>query len=229
MQQGSEEWRQARLGCVTASRVADVIARTKTDWGASRKNYAAELIVERLTGVPTEGYTNAAMQFGLDNEAQARAAYSFCYDADVIEVGFIPHPTIPISGCSPDGLIGTDGLVEIKVPNSATHIETLLGSEIPDKYIVQMQFQMACTGAKWADFVSFDPRMPARLSLYVKRIQRDDKRIAELEALVKDFLAELDAKLAALNALGNSTKEPAVTSKSPPLHHADLQTTAPIF
>ena len=200
--QGSPEWFAARLGKVTASRVADVIAKTRTGWGASRANYMAALIAERLTGTPAESYTNAAMQHGLDTEPQARVAYELVRDVTVLPVGFVPHPTIEMSGASPDGLIEPDGIIEIKCPNTATHIETLLGSEIPDKYIVQMQFQMACTGAEWCDFVSFDPRMPARLSLYVKRIMRDHKRIAELEALVKDFLAELDAKLAALNALG---------------------------
>ena len=200
--QGSPEWFAARLGKVTASRVADVIAKTRTGWGASRANYMAALIAERLTGTPAESYTNAAMQHGLDTEPQARVAYELVRDVTVLPVGFVPHPTIEMSGASPDGLIEPDGIIEIKCPNVATHIETLLGAEIPDKYIVQMQFQMACTGAEWCDFVSFDPRMPARLSLYVKRIMRDHKRIAELEALVKDFLAELDAKLAALNALG---------------------------
>ena len=208
--QGSEEWLAARCGKVTASRISDVIAKTKTGWGASRQNYMAELIAERLTGKPAEQYTNAAMQWGLDTEPQAKAAYAFCYDAEVREIGFIPHPLIPMSGASPDGIIHLDdgiipidhGLIEVKCPNTATHIETLLGALTPDKYFVQMQWQMACTGAKWCDFVSFDPRMPVRLSLHVKRIMRDHKRIGELEALVKDFLAELDQKLAALNALG---------------------------
>ena len=200
--QGSPEWFAARLGKVTASRVADVIAKTRTGWGASRANYMAQLIAERLTGTPAESYTNAAMQWGNDTEPQARVAYELIRDFTVAPVGFIPHPAIEMSGASPDGLIEPDGIIEIKCPNVATHIETLLGAEIPDKYIVQMFWQMACTGAEWCDFVSFDPRMPARLSLHVKRIQRDHKRIAELEALVKDFLAELDAKLSALNALG---------------------------
>lgn len=200
--QGSEAWIVARIGKATASRISDVIAQTRSGWGASRGNYMAELIAERLTGTPAEQYTNSAMKWGSETEPQAKAAYSFFYDAEIIEVGFIPHPTIEMAGASPDGLIAPDGLIEVKCPNTATHIETLLGATIPDKYIVQMQFQMACTGAKWCDFVSFDPRMPARISLYVKRIPRDDKRIAELDALVNGFLAELDAKVTALNALG---------------------------
>ena len=204
--QGSPEWFAARLGKVTASRISDVIAKTKTGWGASRANYMAALIAERLTGTPAESYTNAAMQWGLDTEPQAKAAYSFCYDAEITEVGFVLHDWIKDSGASPDGLVAPDGLVEIKCPNTATHIETLLGAEIPDKYIVQMQFQMACTGAKWCDFVSFDPRMPARLSLFVKRIPRDAKRIAELENAVREFFKELDTNLAALNEIGSDQK-----------------------
>lgn len=207
--QGSEEWLAARCGKVTASRVSDVIAKTRSGWGASRGNYMAELIAERLTGKPAEQYTNAAMQWGLDTEPQAKAAYAFCYDAEIREVGLVPHPTIAMSAASPDGIVVPDGLVEVKCPNTATHIETLLGAEIPDKYIVQMQWQMACTGTKWCDFVSFDPRMPARLQLFVKRIPHDDKRIAELEEAVRGFLSELDAKVTALNALAPETEKAA--------------------
>jgi putative phage-type endonuclease len=192
MIQGSDEWKAARLGRATASRVADIIAKTKTGWGSSRKNYMAELIAERLSGVPAEQYTNAAMQWGIDNEAQGRAAYAFFHDADVEEVGFIEHPDIPMSGASPDGLVGTEGLVEIKAPNTATHIDTLLSATIPDKYIVQMQFQMACTKRLWADWVSFDPRLPDHLRLFVRRVPRDNVRIVELEAAVRVFLAEVD-------------------------------------
>lgn len=199
--QGSEAWWEIRLGKVTASRVADVVAKTKSGWGASRANYMAALIAERLTGTPQESFTNAAMQWGLDTEADARAAYEFRQDCEVIPVGFVPHPTIEMSGASPDGTTGGSGLVEIKCPNTATHLETLLGSSVPSKYIVQMQWQMACCGRQWCDFVSFDPRMPEAMRLYVKRVRRDDKQIAELERDVTDFLAELDQKIASLRSL----------------------------
>lgn len=199
--QGSEEWLRARCGKVTASRVADVIARTRTGWGASRKNYLAELIAERLTGVPAATYTNAAMQWGSDTEPQARAAYEFFTDATVIEVGLVPHPTIAMAAASPDGLVGDDGLVEIKCPNTSTHIETLLTKSIADKYQVQMLWQLACTGRQWCDFVSFDPRMPEHLRMFVKRVERDEKRIAELEYQVVMFLAEVDDTLAKLTGL----------------------------
>lgn len=193
--QGSEEWKAIRCGRVTASRVADVVARTKTGYGASRANYMAELIAERLTGVPAEGYTNAAMQWGLDNEAQARREYEFAVDVDVAEVGFVMHPKIGQSGASPDGLVGDMGLVEIKAPNTATHIDTLLSQTVAGKYITQIQWQLACTGRAWCDFVSFDPRMPEAMRLWVLRVRRDEARIAELEKEVEAFLSELDGKV----------------------------------
>lgn len=198
LQQGTEAWALARVGKVTASRIADVIARTKTGWGASRKNYAAELIAERLTGIPAQGYTNAAMQWGIDTEPQARVAYEFFRDVTVTPVGLVPHPTIPMSAASPDGLVGDDGLLEVKCPNTATHIDTLLDGGIADKYEVQMQWQMACAGRQWCDFVSFDPRMPEELRMFIQRVERDDRRIKELEKAVVEFLAEMDATIAAL-------------------------------
>lgn len=200
-EQGSNEWLQERLGKVTASRLSDVIAKTKSGWGASRANYMAELIAERLTGVPADKFTNAAMQWGLDTEAEACTAYAFRQNVDLEEVGFISHPKIEMTGASPDRLISKDGLAEIKCPNTATHIDTLLGTPIADKYIVQMQWQMACAVRKWCDWVSYDPRMPENMRLFVKRVSRDDARIAELESAVIAFLAELDQKTAALRKL----------------------------
>lgn len=199
--QGSAEWHQIRLGKVTSSRVADVMARTKTGYGASRANYAAQLIAERLTGVPAESYVNAAMQHGTDTEPEARAAYEFYQGVTVEQVAFVPHPAIAEAGCSPDGLVGSDGLVEIKCPNTATHLETLLGQAIPSKYISQVQFQMACTGRKWCDWVSYDPRMPEHMRLFVMRLERDDRQISELETEVNTFLLEMSAKLAQLESL----------------------------
>lgn len=196
--QGSAEWFAIRCGKVTASRVADVVARTKTGWGASRTNYMAELVAERLTGAAVEGYTSPAMQWGTDTEAEARRAYEFYRDVDVVAAGFILHPHVEHSGASPDGLVEPGGLVEIKCPNTATHIDTLLSAAVPGKYATQMQWQMACTGRQWCDFVSFDPRMPEAMRLFVRRMRRDNEAIAELEKLVTAFLEELDAKVAAL-------------------------------
>jgi putative phage-type endonuclease len=200
MEQNSAEWVAARLGKVTASRVSDVIAKTKTGWGASRANYLAELIAERLTGEPAPSYTNAAMQWGVEKEPEARTAYEFRTDVTVEEVGFIEHPNIGMSGASPDGYAGTDGMIEIKCPTVATHIDTLLGQSIPDKYITQMQWQMNCAGRQWCDFVSYDPRLPESMRLFIQRVPRDSKRIVELEGMVREFLIELDNKVAALLA-----------------------------
>ena len=199
--QGSPEWHALRLGKVTASRVADVVAKTKSGWGASRANYMAELIAERLTGSVADRFTNAAMQWGNETEAEARAAYQFQVDAEVVEVGFVDHPTIAESGASPDGLVGSDGLVELKCPNTATHIDTLLSGAVPGKYITQMQWQMACTGRQWCDFVSYDPRLPPEMAIWIKRVDRDEERIIELQGMVREFLSELDAKVADLRAL----------------------------
>lgn len=199
--QGSAEWHAIRLGRVTASRVADVVAKTKSGPAASRANYMAELIAERLTGEPAEKFTNAAMQWGTEKEPDARAAYEFRTDATVTEIGFVLHPKIDASGASPDGLVGDDGLIEIKAPNTATHLETLIGQEIAAKYITQMQWQMACTGRKWCDFISYDPRLPESMRLFIKRVPRDDNLIHDLESAIAGFLLEMSVKLSQLNSL----------------------------
>lgn len=199
--QGSAEWHDLRRGKVTASRISDIIAKTKSGPSALRANYMAELIAERLTGDTAPGFVSPAMQWGTDNEPDARTAYEFRTDAEVVQVGFITHPILHDSGASPDGLVGDDGLVEIKCPNTATHIETLIGQSVPSKYIPQMQWQMACTGRKYCDFVSFDPRLPESMRLVVMRVDRDDKLIASLEKDVADFLAEVETKVAKLNGL----------------------------
>lgn len=207
--QRSPAWFAVRVGKVTASRVADVVARTKSGWGASRANYAAELIAERLTGESAEKFSNAAMQWGTDKEPEARAFYAWLHDVEVVEMAFAHHPAIAMSGASPDGLVGDVGLVEIKCPNTATHIDTLLGQTVPAKYITQMQWQMACTHRAWCDFVSYDPRLPDAMRLWVKRIDRDDALIASLEKDVAEFLAEVDAKVAALRLLYEPSREAA--------------------
>lgn len=196
--QGTPEWFAARAGKVTASRVADVIAKTKTGYSTSRANYAAELLCERLTGVCAEGFTSGPMQWGKDQEPHARAAYESRIGCDVLEIGFVDHPEVAMSGASPDGYVGEEGLVEIKCPNTATHLDTLLGAAVPAKYLTQIQWQLACTGRAWCDFVSYDPRLPPAMRLYVQRIPRDVSMILELETEVSAFIAELDAKVATL-------------------------------
>ena len=203
MDQGSDEWFAIRIGKVTASRVADVIAKTKSGYSTSRDNYMAQLVCERLTGQKGESFTNAAMQHGTETEPLARAAYEALKDVLVDEVGFVPHPSIIMAGASPDGLVGDDGLLEIKCPNTATHIETLLSESVPTKYYTQMQFQLACTGREWCDFVSFDNRLPQELQLFVKRVPRDSMYIRLMEDEIVKFLNELDIKIAQLMEIKN--------------------------
>jgi len=200
LEQRSADWFAVRCGRVTASRIADLMAKTKTGYSTSRADYRAQLICERLTGCVAPSFTNAAMIHGTETEPEARRAYEFYIDRDVVQVGFMPHPSIEMAGASPDGLIGDDGLLELKCPNSATHIETLLGGVIPDKYVKQMQFQMACTGRQWCDFASYDNRLPERMRLFVKRVDRDEELIGEIETEVRGFLAEIDETVAQLRA-----------------------------
>ena len=199
-EQRSEEWFRERAGKATASRIADITARTKSGYSASRANYRSQLVIERLQGKPVESYINAAMQFGIDTEPQARAAYEFLHDVDVETCGFFTHPAIPMSGASPDGLVGAEGLLEIKCPNSATYINAALGDEIDDRYMKQMQWQLACSCRQWCDFVLFDPRMPPDMQFDCQRVMRDESMIADLEREVVIFLREVDETLAALIA-----------------------------
>jgi putative phage-type endonuclease len=200
IEQGTQEWHAERCGKATASKIADIIATTKSGPSASRKNYLAQLVAERLTGTVAESYTNGAMQWGKDTEAQARDAYAFLKGLDVEPAPFVDHPNIAMSGASPDGFIGSDGLLEIKCPFTATHIDTILTGKIDSKYITQMQWQLACTGRAFCDFVSYDPRMPEHLAIWVKRVPRDDAMIEELEGAVRAFLAEVSATVTALEA-----------------------------
>jgi putative phage-type endonuclease len=200
-EQRTPEWFEQRLGKVTASCIYKVMAKLRDGKpGADRANYAAQLVTERLTGAVAESYSNAAMQWGTETEPQARAMYAFQTGESVEETGFVPHPEIEMSGASPDGLVGSLGLVEIKCPNSATHIATLTGAGLDRKYLLQMQWQIACTEREWCDFASFDPRLPTEMQLHVERVKRDDALIEEIEGEVRKFLAEVDATVADLRA-----------------------------
>ena len=193
MKQGTDEWFTARLGKATASRIADILAKTKTGESAARANYRAELVAERLTGKQQDGFTTKQMQWGTDSEPLARAAYEAETGNLVTETGLVDHPSIDMAGASPDGLVGADGQIECKCPNTKTHIETLLANAVPSQYMPQIQWQLACTGRAWCDFVSFDPRMPIEQQLFIKRVPRDEAYITEtLEPEVKKFLAEVD-------------------------------------
>lgn len=198
--QGSAEWLQSRAGKVTASRIADVMAKIKTGEAASRRDYKAQIVAEILTGKPQEdGFTNSAMQWGTEQEPFARSAYEVAMDLMVDTVGLVLHPAIDRAAASPDGLAG-DGLLEIKCPKTATHLQYLLAGVAPAQYQMQMLWQMACTERAWCDFVSFDPRLPEDLQLLIVRFERDDKRIAEIETEVKLFLSEVDETIAKLKA-----------------------------
>lgn len=192
MIQGSEEWHAARLGRVTASRVADVMAKTKTGYAASRENYKMELLCQRLTGQREESYTNAAMQRGTELEPVARSVYESENGLFVAEIGIVEHPEIKNFSASPDGLVGEFGLLEIKCPNTATHVDFLRTETPQGKYQWQMLAQMSCTGRKWCDFVSYDDRLPYPLNYHCVRFERDDDRIAEMLTEVEIFLRELD-------------------------------------
>jgi len=194
MQQGSEEWLLARVGKATASRVRDITATTKSGgFTAGRDNYLAELVCERLTGQPTPQYVNTAMANGTEREPRARFEYALKQGVEIEEVGFIAHPTIANAGCSPDGLVGSEGLVEIKCPTSKTHLGTLLTGKVDVAYIDQMQFQMACTGRSYCDFVSYDPHQHETMQLRIIRVMRDDKAIDKIELEVTQFLIDVDA------------------------------------
>ena len=201
IEQGSPEWFEQRRGKVTASRIADIMAKTKLGYSTSRQNYLMQLLCERLNGKVEESFKSAAMQRGNDLEPEARNWYQLETGEIVEQISFIDHPNIDDAGASPDGLVGNEGLIEIKCPNTATHIETLRSKKPSDRYYKQMQWQMACTGRKWCDFVSFDNRLPDNLAYFCVRIDRNEDAIAEIEAEVNKFLEELAVTQAELSLM----------------------------
>ena len=199
MEQRTDEWFQARLGKVTASRISDVLAKTKTGYSISRQNYLVQLVTERLTGQKADSFfMNQAMQDGVDREPIARKLYEASNDIEVEEVGFYDHPRIAMSGASPDGLLPEllvfgIGLVEIKCPIETTHTNTLMSKKMPNKYNSQIQWQMACVpNVKFCDFVSYNPNFPPEMQLFVSRVEKDLQYVLELEAEVEQFLKEVD-------------------------------------
>lgn len=196
--QGSREWFQARCGNVTASRCGDVVAMTKKGEAAPRRDYRTELISEILTGHPYPRHVTQEMKWGIEQEPFARAAYELQRDVLVEICGFIPHPSVARFGASSDGLVGHDGLVQIKCPNTTTHLSWILSGTIPVEHMPQMLAEMSCTQRAWCDFVSYDSRLPEHLQLYVKRFARDEKLIAVLEREVVHFNGEIDEQIAIL-------------------------------
>jgi putative phage-type endonuclease len=200
MEQRTPEWFAKRLGLVTASRIADVMAKVKTGTAVSRSGYMAQLVTERLTRQPTEGYQSAAMEWGIEQEGAARAAYEARTGVLVDEVDFVRHPTLE-AGASPDGLVGEDGCTEIKCPNTATMLEYIEDRSVPRKYLLQIQWQLACTGRNWCDFVAYDPRLPEHLQLLVIRVPRDEEVIEQIAAEVGRFVTELRDRVEHLREL----------------------------
>lgn len=206
LQQGTPEWLMQRCGMCTGSRVADVVKRLtrksgdreKGDYAQCHYDYLTELVVERLTGRVTDGYVTPAMEWGIEQEPNARMAYEAERGEMAMPIGFATHPTIEWFGASPDSLVGTDGLLEIKCPNTSTHLEYLLEGKVPLDYMPQMMAEMACTERKWCDFVSYDPRLPKKLQLFVRRFYRNDEHIAIMEADVKFFLEEVILRMGEL-------------------------------
>lgn len=195
--QGSDEWRAYKCGKVSASRISDVLAKGK---GITRAAYLAEIVVERLTGVFTQGFENADTRRGREEEPQARAAYSFMTGNPVQAIGFVDHPSIAMSGASPDGRVGDVGLVEFKCTKPHVHLEYLDGAPMPKDYRDQIQWALCCENRAWCDFASFSPSYPAGMDLHIRRIHRDDEALSDIEREVRKFIAEVDAKVAALRA-----------------------------
>jgi putative phage-type endonuclease len=212
VQQGSAEWFNARCGCVTASRVADVMAKLKNGKpAAARENYKLELLQEIWTGQAVEHFVTPAMDRGIQGEPLARTAYEMRHGIEVQRIGYVYHPGIRRSGASPDGLVGDSGLLEIKVPRITTHIGYLLAEEVPDEYKPQMLWQMACTDREWCDFVSYAPELPEGRDLFEVRFHRDEKAIADMEREVEQFISEVNALAEKL-----LTAQQAVESARPP-------------
>ena len=203
IQQQSPEWLHERCGSVTASRIADIGKLKSGKPSEKRRKYMLELLTETITGNVTEHYVSVPMQFGIENEGLARTTYEMERGVEVEKIGYVRHASIPRCGASPDGLIGEHGLVEIKCPNTTTHLEYILSGEVPDDYKPQMMWQMACSGRAWCDFVSFDPRLPSDFWLFVMRYYRDDKAIASMEADVTAFIAELNEMCERLQKRGS--------------------------
>lgn len=201
IEQRTDAWWQSRLGSITASRLGDLMARTRSGYGASREQYLAELVIERLTGTRAPRFQSRAMEVGIEREAEARDFYAFMRGVEVEEAPFVSHPDVPMTGASPDGRVWDEGLIEVKCPQPAQHLRTLLGEPIARAYLLQMQWQMACDDRQWCDWISYSPDFPQHLSMVVRRVERDDDLIAEIRAEVEKGNAEIQDKLAALETL----------------------------
>jgi putative phage-type endonuclease len=196
-QENREEWLKQRLGLVTGSAISNVLMDSSK---AGHRNYMAQLVCERLTGEPTETYISPAMQHGIDTEDEARAAYMARNAVIVEEVGFIRHPKLE-AGCSPDGIVGQDGLIEIKCVQPATALDLLESKKVPADHYNQIQWQLAVTGRDWCDYVVYQPKLPERLRLNVMRVVRNQSDILNMTVKVEQFLEELNRKVKKLKEM----------------------------
>jgi len=201
IEQGSEAWKLLKVGKVSASRMADLLAKTTSGASASRAKYMAQLLCERMTGQPTEFFTTAAMQRGTEIEPIARAAYEAENLTSVEQIAWVEHPTIPMAGCSPDGFVGEHGLIEIKCKEIHNHLDSILNDRIDPDHQAQMMWQMCVTGRQWCDYVCFDDRAPEGLQLFVKRLHRDEEKIKQMEDEVRTFLKDLESMIQKLNEI----------------------------
>lgn len=201
IEQGSPEWLMARLGKITASKVAEVLAVTKNGPSERRTKYLWQLVSERLTGDFTRTYTNDAMLWGIENEPIAREFYEALNDVKVEQVGLYVHPRFDFAAASPDGLVGDDGLIEIKCLTTVNHIRAIYDNQPPKDYLPQVHWQMACTGRQWCDLTLFDPRVPLEMQLHTFRIERDDEEIEKMEDHVLTFNGEIEGIIAKLRSM----------------------------
>lgn len=209
IEHGTPEWEAARLGKLTASRCHDALATLKSgNWAATRRKYMIELVSERLTGMRADPYLSGPMLWGVETEPAAIAAYAKGRGVEVTKSGFIQHPIFSMTGASPDGFVGDDGMLEVKCPETATHVATLIEQEIPEKYLMQMHWQMACCPTRqWVDYMSYDPRMPSKFRAAIIRVPRDQKKITSLTIMAEDFLCEIEEIVTALQNGTHRTPE----------------------
>lgn len=206
VEQGSAEWKQLRVGKITASRIADIIAKTKSGYSTSRENYMYELAIERLTNTYADSFTSSAMQWGVDQEVFARSCYEIKNNIFVSQIDFVLHPDMDFAGCSPDGLVDNGiAIIEIKCPLSKTHIKYLMDGTPPKEYVPQMAWQLACTGREYCDFVSYDPRLPDDLQLFVVKYERDKVFIDMLIKEVIKFNQEVEETVLSLRRIKNGS------------------------
>jgi len=212
--QGSAEWLEVRRGKITASRIADVLAVLKKGGeGAGRRNYRIEQIAERLSGRSEDHYVSPEMEWGSEFEPIARSAYEIATESMVDTVGFVLHPTFDFAGASPDGLVGKDGGLELKCPKTTTHIKWLMAGVVPEEHQDQCLWNMACCQRQWWDFMSYDPRLPEGLRVFMVRMPRDDERIAEIESEVEKFNGEIEAAIESLGGIPKERPAPPVDTR----------------